>query len=270
MAKAKEAQVNEATFLKSLNKKKQAAKIAAKSERPSGILDDTAILNRLGLTAENERISVPAKVSKIQPGFAKNDTNRPYFRFAYVLTDNSPNSGKGKGLIVSNYHELTEAEKDGEVFRTEEQAFEKLFYELQGIGEDTKSLEKDDEIMAKTLELAKKHTSAKTEVLLSISTYKRGNGNLGINITPNPLVVDNSDLGESSDSSEKSDDFDPNDWIGGWVTWTDDEGSVDFCIESYDEDSHTFSGKDEDDAEYSDAPVDQCEWCDDQRDSNDE
>jgi hypothetical protein len=265
MAKAKEAQVNESAFLKQLNKNKQAAKVAAKSERPSGILDDAAILDRLGMTAEEERISIPAKVSKIQPGFAKGDTNRPFFRFAYVLTDNSPISGKGKGMMLSNYHELTEGTKDGEVFRTVEEAFEKLFYELQGIGENTKSLEKDDEIMSKTLDLAKKHTANKTEVMLSISTYKRGNGNLGINITPNPLSVDNSDLDDKSDDSEESD-FDATEWIGGWVTWTDDDGSVDFCIESYDEDSHTFTGKDENGDEYSEAPVDQCEWCDNQRD----
>ena len=113
MAKAKEdTQVNESAFLKSLNKAKAAAKAASKAERPNGPLDDAAIMARLGLDSEGDRITVNGRVSKVQMGFAKKDTARPYFRFAYSLTENSPNSDKGKGLIVSTYHELTEAEKD--------------------------------------------------------------------------------------------------------------------------------------------------------------
>jgi hypothetical protein len=269
MAK-QEAQVSEAAFLKSLNKNKQAAKVAAKAERPSGILDDAAILARLGLTAEGDRISVPARISKIQFGFAKKDANRPFFRFAYSLTDNSPMNGKGKGTIVSNYHEVTEGVKaDGEVYRTIDKAYENLFFELQGCGVNTAPLGED---LSKVLEVAKKLTADKTPVQLSISVYSGSKG-LGMNVTPNALVVDNSDLDEEDDSDDPddgdSDEFDGNEWINGWVTWTDDDGSVVMKVSSYNEDSNTFNGEDEDGNEYEDAPVDQCEWLDPQPESDD-
>lgn len=267
MAKAKEdTQVNEATFLKSLNKKRAAAKAAAKSDRPTGMLDDAAIMARLGLEEENDRITVSARVSKIQMGFAKKDTNRPYFRFAYSLTENSPNSNKGKGLIVSNYHELTEAEKDGEVWRTEEEAFEKMYFEFQGLGEVTKNWE---DPIGDALECAKKHTKNKTEIQVSLSVYARKNGDLGLNISVTN-VLDNSDIEDSTDTEETDEGTDEavpyDEWVGGWVTWTDSTGSADFCIESYDEENETFSGTNEDDEEYTDAPVAECEWCKDQRD----
>jgi hypothetical protein len=261
MAKAeKDTQVNEAAFLKSLNKKKAAAKAAAKADRPTGMLDNAAIMARLGLEEENDRITVSARVSKIQMGFAKKDTNRPYFRFAYSLTENSPNSNKGKGLIVSNYHELTEATKDGEVWRTEEQAYEKMYFEFQSLGEVTKDW---DDPLAMAVEAAKKHTKNKTEIQISLSVYS-GEKGLGLNISV-VNVLDNSDIEDSDEESEDEDEVPFSEWVGGWVTWTDSTGSADFKVESYDEDNDTFSGTNEDDEEYTDAPTGECEWCDDQR-----
>lgn len=262
MAKQEEVKVSEAAFLKSLNKNKQAAKAASKKERPSGSVDNATIMARLGLTAEGDRVSIPGRVSKIQMGFAKKDSNRPYFRFAYVLTDNSPHSGQGKGTIVSNYHELTEATNNetGEVWRTVEEAYEKMYFEFQGIGVNTSELGDD---MPKLLAIAKEHTAAKTPVQMSFSVYASEKRGLGLNISAYPVNVDNSDLKEddtSSDESEESDVFNADDWIGGWVTWTDDEGSVEMKVTSYDEDTETFSGEDEEGSTYEGAPIAECEW----------
>ncbi len=257
-----EKQVNEAQFLKNLNKHKAAASAAAKVDRPTGILDDAAIMARLGLDQKGMSVTLNGRVSKIQFAYAKEDTTRPYFRFAYSLSEDSPNTGKGKGTIVSNYHELTEASKNGEVWRTVEQAYEHLYGEFQGLGDVTKDW-KDPLVDA--VKAAKKHTADKTEIQLNISTFERANGNLGVNyrVVNAGAPADNSDL-ETEESEESEEEGSYEDWIGGWVTWTDDDGSVDFLIESFDTDNSLFCGKDEEDNEY-EAPVDQCEWCDNQR-----
>lgn len=275
MAK-EEAQVNESQFLKRLNKNKAAAKAAAKAERPTGIMDDSQIMEALGLTEEGDRITLSARVSKIAFNFAKKDTNRPYFQFRYAFTANSPNSDKGKGLIVSNYIELTEGvSNSGEVYRTEEQAYESLFYEFQGIGDDTKGW---TDPLKEALASAKKHTAEKTEVTVTVSVYKSNRTQeLGMNIRVNPLLTDDSDLEdeepdnediESSEEENEEEEGSYTDWIDGWVAWTDDEGTVEFQVESYDEDSNTFSGKDEADDEYTDVPADECEWAEDQREDD--
>lgn len=264
MAKDKEdTQVNEAAFLKSLNKSKAAAKAAAKAERPSGILDDTAILARLGIETTDDVVTVSARVSKVQMGFAKKDTARPYFRFAYVLTENSPLSGKGKGLIVSNYRELTEGESNGEVFRTVEQAYEQMYFEFQALGETTKDWE---DPMAEAIAAAKRQTKDKTEIQIRFSAYEKSKGGLGLNISV-VNVLNNKDLGdddETDDTEEEETEGEVplEDWVGGWVKWEDSEGAVEFKVDSYDADSDTFSGTDSDGEEWSDAPTSECEWLD--------
>lgn len=260
MAKAKEdTQVNESAFLKSLNKSKAAAKAASKAERPNGPLDDAAIMARLGLDSEGDRITVNARVSKIQMGFAKKDAARPYFRFAYSLTENSPNSGKGKGLIVSNYHELTEAEKDGEVWRTVEEAYEKMYWEFQSLGEMTADWE---DPMAKAVEAAKQHTKDKTEIQLQLSVYE-GKKGLGLNISV-VNVLNNNDLGDSEedeeDEEEQEGEVGLEDWVGCLVKWEDATGAVEFRVESYDEDNDTFTGTDDEGTEWGPAPTGECTY----------
>lgn len=262
MAKAKEdTQVNEVAFLKSLNKKQAAAKAAAKADRPAGLLDDAAILKRLGLEEENESITVNGRVAKIQMGFAKKDADRPYFRFAYSLSENSPISGKGKGLIVSNYHELTEAESNGEVWRTIEDAYERMFFEFQGLGEVTKDW---TDPLKQAVECAKNHTKNKTEIQLKLSTYINSKDELRLNVSV-VGVNNNDDLSDNDEESEEET-LSYDEWVGGWVKWEDASGAVEFLVESYDEDSNTFSGTDEDGESWENAPVDDCTWCDNQRD----
>lgn len=258
MAKAKqEAQVNKSSFLKSLNKKKTAAKAAAKSERPQGILDDNAIMQRLGLDAPGDSVTLDACVSAIKLGFAKKDQNRPYLSFMYSITSNSPHTNVGKGLIVSNYHELTEASNDkGEVWRTEEEAFEQLFFEFQGIGETTTDWQ---DPLSEAVDTAEKLTKDKTALSITLSVYeKKRDKSLGLNVRPNPINVDNSDLDEDEDNDEGNEEEDSYaDWVGYEVVWKDDEGEVTFEVASYDEQGETFTGKDSEDDEYT-APCDEC------------
>ncbi len=263
-APKEDTQVNEASFLKSMNKKAVAAKAAAKAERPTGMLGNAAIMARLGLEEENDRVTINARVSKVQMGFAKKDANRPYFRFAYSLSENSPNSGKGKGLIVSNYHELTEAEKDGEVWRTIEDAYEKMFWEFQALGEVTAEW---SDPLAGAIEAAKRHTKEKTEIQVQLSVYS-GTKGLGLNISV-VNVMNNDDLGESDSEEESEDESEEGevgleDWVGGWVKWEDKDGAVEFLVDSYSEDDDTFTGTDEDGGEWT-GPTSVCEWCDNQR-----
>lgn len=273
-----EKQVNPAAFLKALNKKKAAAKAAAKAERPTGIMDNAAIMARLGLENEGDRVTLAARVSKIQMGFAKQDANRPYFQFFYSLSENSPLSDKGRGMVVNNYREVAAATNaDGEEWRTEEQALEQLFFEFQALGEDTSEW---TDPLPDAIECAKKHTADKTEILVGFNVYKsKTSGALGLNISVVGAESDNSDLeddadledDESDDTDDTDDDSDDSeeasyeDWVGGWVTYSDDDGSVDFLVESYDAEEETFNGTDEDGGEWENAPCDSCEWCEDQR-----
>lgn len=252
-----EKQVSEAAFLKSMDKHKQAAQASAKKERPQGSLEGEALAQFLGLE-EGSRTLFRARVATIGFGFAKDDSNRPYLRFAYSLTENGP-SGKGVGQIISSYHELTEGKKsDGEVFRTVEEAYDQVYYEMQGLGEDTSTY---TNVNADLIKAAKKHTAEKTEVSLAISVTRSKKDN---KIYVNYRVMgpaDNSDLntGTTTDTNEDQDDFNPDQWIGVWVNWTDDDGTVSFKVEKHDADG--FYGSD-DESEYGPAPFDQVEAMD--------
>lgn len=258
---ADDKQVSDSAFLRSLNKTKAAAKAAAKEKRGDGIPDDSEIAARLGLAFPNnagqgDSITLSAKVSVIQQGFAKQDTNRPYFRFAYVISEDAPTTGKGKGTMLSNYHELTEGKnKEGEVYRTIEDAFRNCMFEFQGVGEETDAW---DDPVKSALACAKKHTKEKTPVRVQVSTYKsqRGSTGISVRVSPDDSAKDNSDLGEDSDDAE----FNADDWVDGWVTYD----GTDFKVSSYDEDADTFTGEDEDGEEVV-APSSECEWAEDQR-----
>lgn len=247
-AKSGEKQVSEAAFLKSMDKHKQAAQASAKKDRPQGSLEGEALAQLLGLEV-GQRYLFSARVATIGFGFAKDDANRPYLRFAYSLTSNGP-SGKGVGQIVSNYYELTEGKKtDGEVFRTVEEAYDQVYFEIQGLGEDTSAY---TNVNADLIKAAKKHTAEKTEVQIAISCTKAKTGD---KIYVNYRVMgpaDNSDLdtGESTDT-DNSEQFNPDDWVGLWVSWTDADGTVEFKVTSHDADG--FYGED-DETQYGPAP----------------
>ena len=259
-AKSGEKQVSEAAFLKSMNKDLAVAKAAAKKERPKGSLDGEQIAKVLGLEL-GQRYILSAQVATVSFGFAKDDANRKYFRFAYSLTENGP-SGSGIGQVLSNYHELTEGKKTtGEVWRTKEKAYENLYFELQGLGEDTESYTNPD---SDALKAAKAHTAAKTAINLAISYTKSAkDGKNYVNFYPQG-PMDNSDLvTDSTDTTtegEDQDEFDPEAWVGTWITWTDDDGPVDFAVERHDADG--FYGKDSDGTEWGPAPFDQIEAMD--------
>lgn len=251
---AGEKQVSEAAFLKAMDKNKTAAQASAKKERPQGALENEPLAQFLGLEPGSRHI-FSARVATIGLGFAKDDTNRPYIRFAYSLTSNGP-SGKGVGQIISSYHELTEGKKtSGEVFRTVEQAYDNVYFEMQGLGEDTSTY---TNVNADLIKAAKKHTADKTEVSLALRCTKSDkDGKIYVNhsvLGP----TDNSDL-DTGDSGEGTDEFDPAAWIGSWVTWTDDDGSVDFKVTKHDDEG--FYGEDGE-SEYGPAPFDQVVYLD--------
>jgi len=241
-AATEDKQVSEAAFLQSFNKKKASADAAAKSARPSGFLDDKQTLAKLGV-GPNERKTFQGMVSKIVLSFAKNDANRPMFRFAYSITSDDRSID---GTVVSNQYIIEEKTKKdtGEVWKTEEEAEAEVYYEFQGLGEDTSRWGKD--ARAKAVKAAKDHTKAKTPVSITIAHWTKGEGasyKSGMNVIINPALDDsNSDLDDTTEEAP-DDGFDSADWIGGWVTFESDEyGTIRMKVESYDEESHTFSG----------------------------
>lgn len=284
MAKTEENKVTEAAFLKSLNANKQAAATAAKKKRPDGLLNDMEILNKLGIEPNDSRM-FNAAVSKITFSFAKDDPNRPMFRFVYVITE--PDDPAVDGTIIANNHILEEGtNKDGEVWRTLEEAYEKLYFEFQGLGEDTASW-KDPakECLAKL----KEHTANKTPIELRVSHWvSKDKQKSGMNATPSPIAPeDNGDIqiedeeatNDPADETQYEDvdppeateadaEFNPDDWVGGWAEFDHEEyGHVVLMIESYDADEQLFYGTDENGEEWSaengyGAPFDAVSWSD--------
>jgi len=267
-APAAEKTVTEAAFLAGFNKKAALAKTAAKKERVS-FPDDETILKKLGIGI-GERRTYNAAVSKITFGFAKNDTNRPMFQFIYVLTTDDP---KAKGTILSNNHIIEEGviAATGEVWRTEEEAMEKLMGEFQGIGEETMSW-KDP--IAGAIKAAKDHTAAKTPISITLSCWesKKTKGKVGMNKDINPAsATDNSDLEDTEAVDEASDEgFNAEDWIGGWCEFDHEEyGHTRMKVEAYDEESHTFTGTDDTGAPWDSdfgPSADVATWSEDQND----
>ena len=286
---ADDKKVAKSKFLASLKKNKTASKKAAKEKRPDGILSDEAIAARLGLQFpspgdKGESVTLEAELSVVAAGFAKDDANRPYYRFAWTIQENSPHTSRGKGLQVSDYFELTEGKsKDGTVYRTVEEAYESLYFAFQGAGIDTEEWSDPD---AEAFAAAEALTKEKRTVSLTITSYCSKKGTEGVSFRGSFLEDmapdDNSDLEndeEETEDTETSDEpdedsnsdeggeeeFNPDDWIGGWVDWTDDEGTVRGKVNSYDESDDTFNITDEDGNEY-DAASDQCEWSENQGD----
>jgi hypothetical protein len=257
------AKVTKNEFLKSLDKYQQAAKAATKAERSQGILDDVAILTRLGIDAVDESVTLPARVSKVAPGFAKKDKAKPYYRFAFNLSENSPHTEKGKGLIISQIYMLYPDGGDGWE-RTEEDAWNRCMFAFRDLGEDTSEWE--DKPKEQMWDAAERHTKEKTQIQLKLSCYEKENKDLGLRINV-VNVLDNDDL--QTDDTEDTDTGDSNDedqedystWNGETVDWTDSEGTLRGVVQSYNETDHTWEIKDEEGNLY-DAPVDQCEHVD--------
>jgi hypothetical protein len=258
-----ETQVSEAAFLKVLNTKKTAAAAAAKTER-KGFLDDSAVLDKLGI-ASGESKTFHGSVSKIVMDFAKKDKNRPMFRFVYVIASDDKSAN---GTVVNNNFIIEDGvNKEGVVFRTEAEVLENLFQEFQSLGEDTTKWVKDP--CGEAAKAAKLHTKEKTPVSITVKHWDNGKKS-GMNVYANTVPVsDNSDLEDEVNEEEADDsDFDPEDWIGGYVTFTSEEyGNVRMLVSSYDADTETFSGTDDNGDDWEDeyAPLAKAvEWAEDQ------
>jgi hypothetical protein len=223
---AKEAQITEAAFLKAFNAKAAAAKAAAKKTRPSGMMDSSEIIERLGLEPGQSK-SYHGNVSNIKFTFAQKDPKRPMFIFNYSINSEDSNAN---GLVVPNMITVAERlnKKTNAVIRTEEQAMDDLMYELQGLGEDTASYKNP---IADAIAACKKHTKDKTPIRLSIKHWTTDSSE-GINVRVNPDIEDNSDLDDSEEeestdeeeveevsAEEDSEEFDSEAWIDGWIDY---------------------------------------------------
>ncbi len=256
MAEAKEEKTVTKNQMLVALKKKQAALVAgAKAPKKPGYMDDSAILMKLGIE-EKVRKTYPARVSKIEFSFAKEDTNRPAFRFYYMIESQDP---RANGTVVNNYFILEEASnQDGEVWRTLEEAASEVCGEFESIGEDVTHW-KDP--MSNMMDAAERITKEKPQIMLTIGAYKNKKGVLVMTKTPSPFA-DNSDLDaadeagdDTVESSEEtsSDDNDPSVWVGYWIEFEHEsvEGTVRMKVTAYDPESDTFSGVDENNEEWS-------------------
>jgi hypothetical protein len=268
MATSNDKQVSEAAFLKALASKKQQLVKSAKKARPSGLLNDLEILEKLGI-GPNESKTFNGNVQAIKFYFAKQDAARPAYRFAYVLvsSDKSVN-----GTIVSKNIILEETD-----YRTLEQHIDDLMYELQGLGEETDAY-KDP--LKEVQSAVARHTKEKTALRISIKHWVSGT-KAGMNIRVNP--VDDSDLAtedeeapedeevedveaedeefeevDPPETEESGDDeeFDPDAWIDGWIDYkfegddAVDAGTYTLKVVKYHKKSNTFDCVDEDGAEW--------------------
>lgn len=262
-----ETKVSEAAFLKSVSKLKSDAKTAAKKEKPTGILTDSQILEKLEI-AKGDAKTFQATCTKVSMSFAKNDPNRPAFRFNYTIQS----SNKAyNGTQVSNYHLIEEGKNKttGEVFRTMEDTLASLFYEFQGIGYDTASW---TDPLVDAVNAAKEITKDKPDVSLTIKhgTDKETKKKSYLNIYVNSIASGNADLQTEDQEEEDGEDgegtFNAEEWIGAIVEFDNEEyGHVVLTVESYDEDTHTFSGTDSNgepwEGDYA-VSVDDVEWSD--------
>lgn len=260
-------QLSESQVVKMLMAKKGQFASAAKKKRPSGIMTDTEILDRLGI-GPNESKVFSGNVNNIKQYLAKNEAGRLAFNFAYTINSDDKNAN---GLTVRNNFILEDTD-----YKTYDEVVEELMYELQGLGEDTDAY-KDPIVEA--IKATYRHSKEKTEVRLTIRHWvakkinpKTGLASQGMNVIVNP-VLGNEDLPtdeevtdesantedvESSDESAEEPAFNPDAWIGVKIKYSfagDDAdypaGDYILTIKSYDSETECFICEDESGEEWS-------------------
>jgi len=264
MAEKKESvQLSESAVVKALMAKKGQFASAAKKKRPTGMMSDMEILDRLGI-GPNESKVFSANVNNIKPYYAKDDANRLAFNFAYTINSDDK---QANGVTVRSNHILEATD-----YKELDQVIEELMYELQGLGEHTDAY-KDP--IGEAVKAMARHTKEKTEVRLTVKHYvgkkarKDGTFPEGINLTVNPVLgnedlpmddeVDNS-LDEASidEPGTEGEAFNPDDWIGVKIKYSFagdgdgyPEGDYILTIKSYDSDTESFICEDEAGEEWS-------------------
>jgi len=243
-APSEDKQVSEAAFLKSLDKQRATAAAAAKTARRTGFPDDHEILEKLEIPVGQSK-TFNAAVSAIKFSFAKDDANRPAFRFQYVVVSDNM---RYNGVQLSNYYILeAQAPTDKWKGRTLEEAQAELFGEFQGLGEDTSGWAADPRVnpLATAVQVAKEHTAAKTPITLTVQHWEsKDKQKTGMRVTvKGPIAdADNSDLvtDEEVAQTEATDSFDPNQWLNAIVDFKDLEGKpIKGQIESFVDDTYS-------------------------------
>lgn len=246
MTKEETVQLSEAQVIKMLTMRKGTFANAAKKARPTGMMSDMEILDKLGIGPKETKV-FSANVNSIRQYLAKNEAGRLAFNFAYTI--NSEDTACN-GVTVRNNFII-----EDNSFKTTEQVIEDIMYELQGLGENTEAY---SDPISGAVKACAKHTKEKTEVRLAITHYVSKKDKHGINIRVNP-ATDNSDLPEEAiDTVEGDSEFKPDDWISVKIRlkYPGDggdfpEGEYDLTIKSYDEESQSFICEDEKGEEWS-------------------
>lgn len=188
MSNSEDTKVAKSAFIAAMQKKRQALATAAKTERKVGYMEDIDILNKLGLEP-NEKRTYPATVSKIVGSFAKQDPDRPAFRFHYVLGGEDPNA---RGTQLSNYYILEETD-----YNTLEEVAKRITDEFQGIGIDTRSWTPDN-LIEQIYDAMETVTKNKPAVNVGVVHYitKKSESKLILNVYPERKTApaNNSDL----------------------------------------------------------------------------
>lgn len=248
MAKEETVQLSEAQVIKMLAMRKGQFANAAKKQRPTGIMSDLEILEKLGI-GPNETKVFSANVNNIRQYLAKNEAGRLAFNFAYTINSEDTNCN---GVTVRNNFIIEDSAS-----RTAEQVVDEIVYELQGLGEHTDGYK---DIISEAVKACAKHTKEKTEVRLSIKHYVTKQDKHGMNIRANP-AINNDDLPSDAAVEETvdavtegaaQDDFNPADWIdvkirlqypGDGADYP--AGEYDLTIKSYDEETTSFICEDD-------------------------
>lgn len=147
-------------FLKSLASYKAQATKLAKVATSSGYLEDSEIIETLGLT-EGERMILVARLSRFAYGKDKN--KQPYFQVKFTVAE-----GSAKGTPLSDFIGFPKSDK-----ARCERSWETLFRYFQKMGIDT--TEWSGDVLAAVADAADGLTAARPFVRLTLSIYQKRN-----------------------------------------------------------------------------------------------
>lgn len=244
-------------FLKSLASYKTEAAKTAKVAASSGYLEDTEIIEALGLV-EGENSAFVARLSRFNYGKDKN--KQPYFQPRFTIVE-----GAGKGTPVSDYLGMPKSDKD----RTT-RSWESVYRYLQRMDVDTTEWTSD--VLAKTVDACDQLSASRPFVRLSLSIYQKRNskgvaeGDPRLNISiiglASPPEHDDSEeveeeteeyedvegeeeveveVEEEESEGEESEEYAPKDYVGYTGTIISGDDSLEGTASAYDAKAKTFA-----------------------------
>lgn len=249
-----------AQFIKDLDKHKKIAAKSMKKPASSGRMDDTEVIELLGLTEGVKKI-VSARLARVYYGVSKTAAKQQFFQFRFAILDS-----KYRGVPVSIYRglDLSSTEK-------EEQSFDFLYGEFQRLGIDTTEWD-GSSVGLSTVEAAEQLSEDKPYVTIALSVYQKrdakgkpsGDPRLNINImslsdAPTSSVEDEEaeqeqeeeeeyeevEAEEAEDTSEEVEqeesDGEEESWIGYPCSFESEGETIEGVTSAYDADSDTYT-----------------------------